>query len=66
VEYYDVDSADYIDLLYQVTVHITISFSIVVVIYYFLAIHTALTRLGTMINDEYRFSALLPKALHEA
>jgi hypothetical protein len=65
VEYYDADSADYIDLLYSVTVQITISFSIVIIIYYFLIIHTVLTRLGSMMNDEFRFCALLPKLADE-
>jgi hypothetical protein len=55
VDYYDTDSADYIDLLYGMTVQITISFSVVIIFYYFAILHTVLTRLGTTMNREFRF-----------
>jgi hypothetical protein len=66
VEWYDDDSKDYIDILYDVTVQITVGFSLAIILYYYFIIRVILTRLGKMMCEEFRFRSLLPKTMDDA
>jgi hypothetical protein len=61
VELYDDDTHKYIDGLYQVTVDLTISFSILILAYYFIFIYTILTKLRETMLNEFNFYCLLPR-----
>jgi hypothetical protein len=65
VEWYDRDSKEYIDLLYEITVQITVYFSISIIFYYMFVIRLVMTKLGKTMCEELCFRMILPKSLEE-
>jgi hypothetical protein len=61
VEFYDDDSADHIETLFQTTVSLTIGFSFALVIYYFTIIYVLLQKLKNVMVSEFMFFMILPK-----
>jgi hypothetical protein len=61
VEYYDEDSADFIETLFQTTVSLTIGFSFALVLYYFTIIYILLQRLQNVMVNEFNFFMILPR-----
>jgi hypothetical protein len=50
---YDEDATAYVDVYFEITRDLTISFAFVVVLYYLLVIYNFITRLKNSMNDEF-------------
>jgi hypothetical protein len=61
VDLYDTDSANFIDGLYKITVDLTIAFSTLIMVYYFVAIYTMMNKLRSVMIDEFNFYGFLPQ-----
>jgi hypothetical protein len=59
--YYDEDSSEYIQFLFDQTVDITIAFSILIVFYYIIFIRVYVNKLRDVMISEMKWIKLLPQ-----
>jgi hypothetical protein len=62
VEYYEEDTADYIDSLYELTVLISMTFSAVSILYYALIIRPLVNKLTQKLHSEVQFLEIIGRS----